>query len=71
MTSEMTTSWAMLMALGAFHGINPGMGWLFAVALGMQERRRGAVLAGARAARRRACAGRRRRGRRRRWRSEP
>ncbi len=38
------TSWAMLMALGAFHGINPGMGWLFAVALGMQERRRGAVL---------------------------
>ena len=44
MPSEMTTSWAMLMALGAFHGINPGMGWLFAVALGMQERRRSAVL---------------------------
>ena len=44
MSNEMTTSWAMLMALGAFHGINPGMGWLFAVALGMQERRRGAVL---------------------------
>jgi hypothetical protein len=43
MPSELT-SWAMLMALGAFHGINPGMGWLFAVALGMQERRRGAVL---------------------------
>jgi hypothetical protein len=36
--------WVMLIALGAFHGINPGMGWLFAVALGMQERRRGAVL---------------------------
>ena len=33
-----------VVALGAFHGINPGMGWLFAVALGMQERRRGAVL---------------------------
>ena len=44
MTSEMTMSWAMLMALGAFHGINPGMGWLFAVALGLQEGRRGAVL---------------------------
>jgi hypothetical protein len=44
MPSEMTTSWAMLIVLGAFHGINPGMGWLFAVALGMQERRRGAVL---------------------------
>ncbi|MBZ5533209.1 MAG: hypothetical protein LAO20_17400 [Acidobacteriia bacterium] len=40
----MTTSWAVLLGLGAFHGINPGMGWLFAVALGMQERRRGAVL---------------------------
>jgi hypothetical protein len=40
----MPAEWAVLMALGAFHGINPGMGWLFAVALGMQERRRGAVL---------------------------
>ena len=40
MPYEMT----LLMVLGAFHGINPGMGWLFAVALGMQERRRGAVL---------------------------
>jgi hypothetical protein len=46
MLGEMTTtsSLAMLMALGAFHGINPGMGWLFAVALGMQEGRRGAVI---------------------------
>jgi hypothetical protein len=43
MSSELT-SWAALMALGAFHGINPAMGWLFAVALGMQERRRSAVL---------------------------
>src|SRR6516162_9865806 len=32
-----------ILPLGAFHGINPGMGWLFAVALGMQERRLGAV----------------------------
>ena len=32
-------------ALGAFHGLNPAMGWLFAVALGLQEHRRGAVLA--------------------------
>ncbi len=31
-----TTLWLMLL-LGAYHGINPGMGWLFAVALGMQE----------------------------------
>lgn len=42
---EMTiTQWLLLLGLGAFHGINPGMGWLFAVSLGMQERRRGAVL---------------------------
>src|SRR3954449_7853743 len=32
-----------VLALGAFHGINPGMGWLFAVALAMQERRLSAV----------------------------
>ena len=32
-----------ILMLGAFHGINPGMGWLFAVALGMQERRQTAV----------------------------
>jgi hypothetical protein len=35
--------WPALLLLGAYHGINPGMGWLFAVALGMQERRRAAV----------------------------
>ena len=45
MPGEMTMSeWAVLLALGAFHGINPAMGWLFAVALGMQENRRSAVL---------------------------
>jgi hypothetical protein len=38
------SSCAMLLGMGAFHGINPGMGWLFAVALGMQERRRAGVL---------------------------
>jgi hypothetical protein len=43
-SGELAMTWGMLMALGAFHGINPGMGWLFAVALGMQEQRRGAVL---------------------------
>jgi hypothetical protein len=31
--------------LGAFHGLNPGMGWLFAVAVGLQERSRAALLA--------------------------
>jgi hypothetical protein len=28
--------WKALLLLGAYHGVNPGMGWLFAVALGMQ-----------------------------------
>ena len=27
-----------IVALGVWHGVNPGMGWLFAVALGMQEK---------------------------------
>jgi len=29
--------WPALFLLGAYHGVNPGMGWLFAVARGMQE----------------------------------
>jgi hypothetical protein len=36
--------WVLMALLGAYHGLNPAMGWLFAVALGMQERDRGAVL---------------------------
>jgi len=36
--------WVLVAGLGAYHGLNPAMGWLFAVALGMQERSRGAVL---------------------------
>jgi hypothetical protein len=36
-------TWAALLALGAFHGVNPGMGWLFAVARGMQEGRRAEI----------------------------
>lgn len=36
--------WLALVVLGAFHGLNPAMGWLFAVALGLQERKRQAVL---------------------------
>jgi hypothetical protein len=43
MLDTMGWSWVGLLGLGAFHGVNPGMGWLFAVALGMQERRRAAV----------------------------
>src|SRR5260370_39423982 len=35
--------WLSLVLLGAWHGLNPAMGWLFAVALGLQQRSRGAV----------------------------
>jgi hypothetical protein len=35
---------AALAALGAFHGLNPAMGWLFSVARGMQERSRRVLL---------------------------
>jgi hypothetical protein len=37
-----TALWLMLL-LGAYHGLNPGMGWLFAVALGLQEQKGSAV----------------------------
>jgi hypothetical protein len=38
-----STAWWTMLLLGAYHGINPGMGWLFAVALGMQEQKGSAV----------------------------
>jgi hypothetical protein len=41
--SEVLGVWPTLFLLGAYHGINPGMGWLFAVARGMQEHRARAV----------------------------
>ena len=43
MISPATWPWAALAVLGGVHGLNPGMGWLFAVALGMQEKNRRAV----------------------------
>jgi hypothetical protein len=43
MHHDMLWYWLGLFGLGAFHGINPGMGWLFAVALGMQEHSRRGV----------------------------
>ncbi len=36
--------WLILIALGAFHGLNPAMGWLFAVALGLYRKSRSVVL---------------------------
>lgn len=37
-------SWVVLTGLGVFHGINPAMGWLFAVALGLHRQSRSVVL---------------------------
>lgn len=36
--------WLTLAGLGAFHGLNPAMGWLFAVALGLHRQSRSVVL---------------------------
>ena len=36
--------WLVLIGLGAFHGLNPAMGWLFAVALGLYRQSRTTVL---------------------------
>ena len=42
-TWHQSLPWLTLLLLGALHGLNPGMGWLFAVALGFQERQARAV----------------------------
>lgn len=38
------TPWLAVAGLGAFHGLNPAMGWLFAVGLGLYRKSLGAVL---------------------------
>ena len=44
MTDGGTWPWVLMALLGAYHGLNPAMGWLFAVGLGLQDRSRRAVL---------------------------
>ena len=44
MTGTELAPWLAFAGLGAWHGINPAMGWLFAVALGLQEKKRWAVV---------------------------
>jgi hypothetical protein len=39
-----TLPWLAFAGLGAFHGLNPAMGWLFAVALGLHRQSRAAVM---------------------------
>jgi hypothetical protein len=36
--------WIAIAGLGAWHGLNPGMGWLFAVSLGLQKRSKTAIV---------------------------
>jgi len=43
MTHNQLWAWAALFFLGAWHGMNPAMGWLFAVALGLQRQNSRAV----------------------------
>jgi hypothetical protein len=38
MTDIPLWAWTTLFALGAYHGLNPAMGWLFSVALGLQQK---------------------------------
>jgi hypothetical protein len=47
LTAIMTDAWAWLTfaGLGTFHGLNPAMGWLFAVALGVHQQSRTIVMA--------------------------
>jgi hypothetical protein len=44
MTATLSWGWPTLFLLGAYHGINPAMGWLFAVARGMQQKSTQAVV---------------------------
>lgn len=41
--AEHPGAWLLIVGLGCYHGMNPGMGWLFAVSNGMQARRGSAV----------------------------
>jgi hypothetical protein len=36
--------WLTLVGLGIYHGVNPSMGWLFAVALGLHRGRRSVLV---------------------------
>jgi len=39
-----SSPWLILIALGAFHGLNPAMGWFFAASLGLFRKSRGVIL---------------------------
>jgi hypothetical protein len=35
---DLLAGWSLMLGFGAYHGLNPGMGWLFALALGLQQK---------------------------------
>lgn len=35
--------WLAMIGFGAYHGLNPGMGWLFALSLGLQQKSEKAI----------------------------
>jgi hypothetical protein len=40
---EWAAPWIAMVGFGAYHGLNPGMGWLFALSLGLQQRSERAI----------------------------
>jgi hypothetical protein len=38
MHPDLPGTWILMIGFGAYHGLNPGMGWLFALALGLQQK---------------------------------
>ena len=40
---DLSGTWALMIGFGAYHGLNPGMGWLFALALGLQQKSERAI----------------------------
>lgn len=40
---QMIGPWLVVLGFGAYHGVNPGMGWLFALSLGLQQRSERAI----------------------------
>src|SRR5690606_29979576 len=40
---ESIAPWLVMVGFGAYHGLNPGMGWLFALSLGLQQRSERAI----------------------------
>ncbi|MFO7685202.1 MAG: hypothetical protein R6V60_03840 [Desulfobacterales bacterium] len=40
---DLLSTWGLMIGFGAYHGLNPGMGWLFALALGLQQKSERAI----------------------------